>query len=202
MWWCCGKAHASDAGCQQGPHEPLADPTDEDPEDAATCAARLKCICCKERGHLSEDCPQEPNIRTTWNLQGEHLRVSRIQSLRKLFAETNVATTQFLKTCVKVPKVDVVDELASDYGEKKAKEQDQYYRQYNNFFQRGAMLFEDYNYQRFNEHILVNKDRDSSPGEEFAMLTKECVRGGLRRNLDQYEHAMLEVKTERELESE
>ena len=64
------------------------------------------------------------------------------------------------------------------------------------------MLFEDYNYQRFNEHILVNKDRDSSPGEEFAMLTKECVRGGLRRNLDQYEHAMLEVKTERELESE
>ena len=124
MWWCCGKAHASDAGCQQGPHEPLADPTDEDPEDAATCAARLKCICCKERGHLSEDCPQEPNIRTTWNLQGEHLRVSRIQSLRKLFAETNVATTQFLKTCVKVPKVDVVDELASDYGEKKAKEQD------------------------------------------------------------------------------
>ena len=30
--------------------------------------------------------------------------------------------TQFLKTCVKVPKVETVDELESDYEDKKAKE--------------------------------------------------------------------------------
>ena len=68
-------------------------------------------------------------------------------------------TTQFLKTCVKVPKVEPVAEFESNYRDKKAWEQDQYHRQYNNFFQRGAMMFEDYNYQMFNDYILVNRDK-------------------------------------------
>ena len=74
------------------------------------------------------------------------MRVKKIQNLRKLFAHTNVATTQFLKTCVKVQKIPEIDEDDSDYEfiqERVVKEKD---RQYNNFFQRGIMTFEDYNY--------------------------------------------------------
>lgn len=43
------------------------------------------------------------------------MRVKKIQNLRKLFAHTNVATTQFLKTCVKVQKIPEIDEDDSDY---------------------------------------------------------------------------------------
>ena len=63
-------------------------------------------------------------------------------------------------------------------------------------------MFEDYNYQMFNEHILVNRDKDAPPGEEFALLTKECVRGGMRRHLKEYEHSALDTKTDGEVENE
>ena len=75
----------------------------------------IKCMCCKERGHKTEDCPQEPNIRTNVHASAEDSRVKKIHNLRRVFAHTNVSTTQFLKTCVKVQKIPVIDEDDSDY---------------------------------------------------------------------------------------
>jgi hypothetical protein len=75
----------------------------------------VKCMCCKERGHKTEDCPQEPNIRTNIHAEAEEMRVKKRQNLRKLFAHTNIPTTQFLKMSVKVQKIPEIDEEDSDY---------------------------------------------------------------------------------------
>ena len=65
-------------------------------------------MCCKELGHKTEDCPRDPNIKTSFNALGELKRIKRIRLMkRKLFMFTNIMTTQLLKTCVKVPKINV-----------------------------------------------------------------------------------------------
>ena len=63
-----------------------------------------------------------------------------------------VTTAQFLKTCAKVPKV----ASDSEFGGENDQAQKIIEKQKVNIFQRGAMNFEDYNYNSFNKHILVN----------------------------------------------
>ena len=76
--------------------------------------AYRKCMCCKELGHPTAECPQDPNLRTKVNGLAELRRVQRISHQRKLFLFTNVMTTQLLKTCVKVPKVRRLSDIDSD----------------------------------------------------------------------------------------
>lgn len=70
-----------------------------------------------------------------------------LQDYRKLFVDTVVTTTHFLKKCVKVPKIDEMplDDPTLGYTKKeKARILEEQARR---AFQRGAMNFEDYNYE-------------------------------------------------------
>ena len=71
-------------------------------------ARNLKCMCCKEIGHLTKDCPRDPNLKThvtDLTYQEEMARIMQIKDYRKLFSDTIVTTTHFLKKCIRVPKV-------------------------------------------------------------------------------------------------
>ena len=66
-------------------------------------------MCCKELGHTIADCHRDPNIKTLpdgADHKDEMQRIMQIKDYRKLFADTIVTTTHFLKKCVKVPKID------------------------------------------------------------------------------------------------
>ena len=109
MWWCCGKRGKDQPGCKFAKHESK---DDEDEEDEAgkfkTKGKHLKymrCNCCKELGHIIDDCPRDPNLRTNEDPFDELERTQKIEDFRKLFADTAVTTTHFLKKCVRVPRL-------------------------------------------------------------------------------------------------
>jgi hypothetical protein len=65
----------------------------------------MRCNCCKELGHIINDCPRDPNLRTNEDPYDELERTQKIEDFRKLFADTAVTTTHFLKKCVRVPRL-------------------------------------------------------------------------------------------------
>ena len=70
MWWCCSKEGKDAAGCLYAKHESKDEDEDEEDEkekEAAEAEARAKqrCMCCKEIGHTIENCPRDPNIKTS-----------------------------------------------------------------------------------------------------------------------------------------
>ena len=108
MWWCCGKKGENTPGCNFSKHEMKNDEEDED-EVLSTQNQKTtlhKCNCCKEMGHKTEDCPRDPNIKTVAKgrveIAEENLRISKLRDFRKLFADTAITTTHFLKKCIKV----------------------------------------------------------------------------------------------------
>lgn len=105
---------------------------------------------------------------------------------------SNIMTTQLLKTCVIVPKIannDIrpvdLDPSDPDYGHKLnivKSNQAMKHRQNTSLFQRGIMNFEDYNYDLFNKHILVDSSHifqpDSSSSRRDSKLTLTSTIGG------------------------
>ena len=61
-------------------------------------------MCCKEIGHIAIDCPRDPNFKTFELIDEEMIRIGKITENKKLFPETAVTTTHFLKKCIKIPK--------------------------------------------------------------------------------------------------
>ena len=84
-----------------------------------------------------------------------------MKDCKKLFADTAVTTTLLLKKCVRVPKLELKNDLSPDgltwneYNRETA-------RQFTKPFQRGAMSFDDYNYDQFNKYILIDPNRDET----------------------------------------
>ena len=148
IWWCCGKDSIDQPGCKYSAHVSK-DDSDGEEEDFVTQnkPANVRCQCCKETGHLIQDCPRDPNIRSKIEPDEELLRIQKIKDYRKLNADTVITTTHFLKKCVIVPN--------------RATEQDERHNQMNPFA-RGSMKFDDFNYDQFNPYILVqeNKGKD------------------------------------------
>jgi len=106
MWWCCGKTGKEARGCKFSKHESKDDEEDEDANEEVQDDNKLKqrCLCCKEIGHLIDDCPRDPNLRTRiTEVVEDYERIQKIKDYRKLYADTVVMTTQFLKKCVLVP---------------------------------------------------------------------------------------------------
>ena len=68
----------------------------------------IRCQCCKEVGHRIEECPRDPNIKTNKEPEDEIERITRIKDFRKLFSDTSVLTTHFLKRLVKIPKANLI----------------------------------------------------------------------------------------------
>ncbi len=63
-----------------------------------------RCLCCKEIGHSATDCPRDPNFKTFELIDEEVFRIAKITENKKLFPETAITTTHFLKKCIKIPK--------------------------------------------------------------------------------------------------
>jgi hypothetical protein len=114
MWWCCGKRGKDQPGCKFSKHESK-DDEDEDDEHGKRCSKGkhlkyMRCNCCKELGHTIDTCPRDPNMRTmiggvAADPYDELERTQKIEDFRKLFADTAVTTTHFLKKCVRVPRL-------------------------------------------------------------------------------------------------
>ena len=97
-------------------------------------------------------------------------RINGIKDRRKLFADTQVVTTHFLKKCVAVPVYDEDDleeatspDKVATKGDKMRMPTAEEYEEIKEMhqrsvFKRGGMNFEDYNYRSFNKFILVNRD--------------------------------------------
>ena len=111
MWWCCGKNSKEAPGCKFSKHESKEDDEDDggDQEKKENVQKQLKnvrCNCCKELGHNIEQCPRDPNMKTGHlEPDAEIERIQRIKDFRKLFSDTMVLTTHFLKRCIKIPKI-------------------------------------------------------------------------------------------------
>ena len=58
----------------------------------------IKCICCKQLGHLASDCPMDPNIKSKKNVYEEVERIEKRQIKKKLFSDsdTQLNMMQFL----------------------------------------------------------------------------------------------------------
>lgn len=74
MWWCCGKSQLSALGCKFGKHM-----TKDDEEEVENSKVKLRvtrCLCCKDYGHVIENCPVDPNFKT--NAANQDTELSRI----------------------------------------------------------------------------------------------------------------------------
>jgi hypothetical protein len=110
MWWCCGKTTKEADGCKIAKHESKDDDEDEaaDPdakEEQQKHPKNVRCYCCKEVGHTIDQCPRDPNLKTDKEAIEDLERIKQIKDYRKLFSDTMILTTHFLKRCTKVPKV-------------------------------------------------------------------------------------------------
>jgi len=110
MWWCCGKTTKEADGCKIAKHESKDDDEDEaaDPdakEEQQKHLKNVRCYCCKEVGHTIDQCPRDPNLKTDKEAIEDLERIKQIKDYRKLFSDTMILTTHFLKRCTKVPKV-------------------------------------------------------------------------------------------------
>lgn len=86
-----------------------ADDEDDDKQDhgAQKNLKQQRCLCCKQIGHSIEQCERDPNMKTINNkedMESEFQRVTQLKDFRKLFPDTQIATTIFLKKCIKVRK--------------------------------------------------------------------------------------------------
>ena len=110
MWWCCGKTSKEADGCKISKHECKEDDEDdaaeqENKDDQSKQLKNVRCYCCKEIGHTIDKCPRDPNLKTNEAIGAEQERIQKIKDYRKLFADTMITTSHFLKQCIRVPKI-------------------------------------------------------------------------------------------------
>lgn len=108
QWWCCGKKGLNAKGCKVQKHE-IQNEVDEDDDDKQDNndlknQKYQRCQCCKQIGHSIDQCERDPNIKTKEDIETEFERVTQLKDFRKLFPDTQIATTIFLKKCIKVKK--------------------------------------------------------------------------------------------------
>ncbi|CDW73124.1 ankyrin repeat domain containing protein [Stylonychia lemnae] len=119
MWWCCGKTKKEAPGCKYAKHETKDDEEEEkthDQEDKSRIK-QLKCICCKEAGHLAKDCMRDPNLRTNQNIQEELLRIDKYKEYKKLNADTFQNTTKLFEMLAREKMPVIYEEtISSDNG--------------------------------------------------------------------------------------
>jgi hypothetical protein len=170
MWWCCGKKGKDQPGCRWSKHETKEDDEEDDDdgekEKRSQQISLIRCQCCKELGHLIDDCPRDPNYKTKGQVEDEGERLKKLKDYRKLFADTVVMTTHMLKKCVKVPKLTMQTPMEPN-GIPVTEYNRIIERQKVEPFKRGVMSFDDYNYDLYNQYILVdpnfNENDDNPP---------------------------------------
>lgn len=76
IWWCCGKDSHEQPGCKYSKHA-----SKEDEEMAfeegvmGVTQPNIRCLCCKELGHLIDQCPRDPNLRSVADTENDFARI-------------------------------------------------------------------------------------------------------------------------------
>ena len=179
IWWCCGKSNKDQPGCKYSKHESKEEDEEESIEDESApqrTITNVRCLCCKELGHSMEQCPRDPNLRSQVDLKEDYARIQKIKDYRKLNADTVVTTTHFLKKCVLVPA--------------RMSDEEQGIIQHNPF-KRGAMQFDDFNYDLHNPYILVREEVNKRSQNYFNqmrstadLLSGQPISGGANKKSD------------------
>ena len=118
-----------------------------------------KCYCCGELGHSISECPRDPNFVTGSDPDQEIQRLRKIRDFRKLYADTVVQTTHFLKKSIMIPLVSDEDGVVKE--------------PHNNIyhpFMRGVMEFDDYNYKLYNPYLLLKEPVDPNEKRRMARV--------------------------------
>lgn len=143
MWWCCGKTDYNAPGCKVQKHSTRDDKGNEG-EASPGQLKQVKCLCCKEYGHQSEECPKDPNYRSNFDVQEEDARlVNNMKEKKKLNSDSQMLTLKMLTEF--------------------SKNKNQKLKGVN------MMQFEDFQYNGVNEHILDLPDPDQ-PAPTQALL--------------------------------
>ena len=155
MWWCCGKKGKEAAGCKFGKHVHK-DDNEEDKdtllhetlgeEDRMRVLRNQRCLCCKEFGHRTDQCKRDPNLMTQGDMNEEQRRINKIKTFRKMHVDSSIKTAHFLKKSIMLPN--------ERHKSESAKRQPTNPR---HPFSRGIMTFDDYNYDQFNDHVLISQ---------------------------------------------
>lgn len=94
MYWCCGKLKQDAPGCKFEKHQARTDADDEDmlADNNKVGQKKEVCKCCKETGHPTNKCENDPNFHTTSadQIELQQNRLNRIVDKKKLFAHTLV----------------------------------------------------------------------------------------------------------------
>ena len=143
MWWCCGKNSKDALGCKFAKHfskedeDEDADQNQENGEQQNNKGKNMRCFCCKEKGHLSSECPRDPNLKTTADFESEDKRLAKMKDFKKLLSDSLGITSKFFKSLIKRGAGDESNEY--------------------NPFSKGALSFDDYSYKYFNDVVLNPK---------------------------------------------
>eukprot|EP00347_Sterkiella_histriomuscorum_P014287 403361452 len=130
MWWCCGKTSHDAPGCKYSKHESKNDDEEdkEKVEDDIIRLKALKCYCCKEKGHKTENCTKDPNLRQNVDTEKEQNRILEIKEKKKLLQDSSGINSKLMELLSKKRMRDI-------FGE-------------------DIMSFDDYNYGLLNDFIF------------------------------------------------
>lgn len=104
MWWCCGRGKDA-PGCLVSKHQSKDEDEDNEPRDQEENEQRqianLRCPVtltqsCKVLGHKASDCPKDPNIRSTFDIEEELKRIVDIRLRKK--QESSFEMNQLIAT--------------------------------------------------------------------------------------------------------
>ena len=99
MWWCCGRNQKEAPGCKYSKHQQKNDEEDEallNIEEAKEKNKALKCFCCKEKGHKTENCDRDPNIRRDFDSMGEIRRIEEKKNIKKVNGDSLMVSTKLM----------------------------------------------------------------------------------------------------------
>ena len=97
MWWCCGKTNQNAKGCKYQKH--VCKQTQDEREDhKGQDESKQKCSVCKQAGHGAFECELDPNLRTSYNVITETVRIDKIKAIKKRFQDANDLTKHLLET--------------------------------------------------------------------------------------------------------
>lgn len=104
------------------------------------------------------ECQRDPNIKTKEDPRDDIRRILQIRDYKKLFVDTAVTTTHFLKNCVRVRKFTELSNSEKLMEMSEGDVKNQLLKENQTACKRGAMNFEDFCYEMYNQYILIDPD--------------------------------------------